>query len=102
MVFPNLNRFHVSHLMPLKIFAFSYSCLSPLNVLRRYDQFMDRFQSIRAKLDEGEIGEEDFARLVNEDTQITTFSKQEIKGHLSHLSEQGKVMMSDGIVYMID
>ena len=63
---------------------------------------MDRFQSIRAKLDEGEIGEEDFARLVNEDTQITTFSKQEIKGHLSHLSEQGKVMMSDGIVYMID
>jgi hypothetical protein len=63
---------------------------------------MDRFQSIRARLDDGEIAEDDFIRLVNEDTQITTFPKEEILRHLKNLSDQGKVMTSDGIVYMID
>lgn len=54
--------------------------------------------------DDGAIEENRFMELVNEASpkEMEPFSKDEINRHLEALSEQGKVMKSDGVIYIID
>ena len=54
--------------------------------------------------DDSAIEENRFMELVNEASpkEMEPFSKDEINRHLETLSEQGKVMKSDGVIYIID
>ena len=54
--------------------------------------------------DDGAIDETRFLSLVNEVSpkDANPFSKDEVDRHIEILGEQGKVMKSDGIIYMID
>jgi hypothetical protein len=74
---------------------------------RRFDQFLSIFRVIRLRIDDGTIDETEFEKLVNaqaETSASTTkpYSKEEVEAHLETLSGQGKVMKSEGTIYIID
>ena len=54
------------------------------------------------KFDDGVVEETKFWELVNKYTNTTTFSKEEIDSHIKVLCDEGKVMKSEGTIYMID
>jgi hypothetical protein len=74
---------------------------------RRFEQFLSIFRAIRQRIDDGTIEETEFEKLVNaqaETSASTTkpYSKEEVEAHLETLSGQGKVMKSEGTIYIID
>eukprot|EP00526_Cylindrotheca_closterium_P012000 CAMPEP_0113649256 /NCGR_PEP_ID=MMETSP0017_2-20120614/26168_1 /TAXON_ID=2856 /ORGANISM="Cylindrotheca closterium" /LENGTH=471 /DNA_ID=CAMNT_0000561609 /DNA_START=364 /DNA_END=1779 /DNA_ORIENTATION=+ /assembly_acc=CAM_ASM_000147 len=66
----------------------------------RFVQFMTIFNRIRLRMDDGTIEEEDFLKQVNAEA-IRAYNKNEIDTFIDKLSEQGKVMKSDGNIYII-
>ncbi|CAJ1966924.1 unnamed protein product [Cylindrotheca closterium] len=66
----------------------------------RFVQFMTIFNRIRLRMDDGTIEEEDFLKQVNAEA-IRAYDKNEINTFIDKLSEQGKVMKSDGNIYII-
>jgi hypothetical protein len=56
------------------------------------------------KIDDGTIEETEFRKLVNEQTTSSKqpFSKDEVDAHIEALCEEGKMMKSDGTLYIID
>lgn len=74
---------------------------------RRFEQFLSIFQVIRLRIDDGVIEEIEFEKLVNAQAEASaditkSYSKQELDSHLETLSGQGKVMKSEGTIYIID
>lgn len=61
---------------------------------------MTIFNRIRLRMDDGTIEEEDFLKQVNAEA-IRAYDKNEIDTFIDKLSEQGKVMKSDGNIYII-
>jgi hypothetical protein len=51
--------------------------------------------------DEGALSEDQFHDLFHE-TAPQSFSKEEIAKHLESLCNEGKVMRSDGMIFLID
>lgn len=66
----------------------------------RFVQFMTIFNRIRLRMDDGTIEEDDFVKQVNTEA-VRPYDKNEIDSFLDRLSEQGKVMKSDGNIYII-
>jgi hypothetical protein len=56
------------------------------------------------KIDDGTIEETEFRKLVNEQTTNSKqpFSIDEVDAHIEALCEEGKMMKSDGTLYIID
>jgi hypothetical protein len=72
---------------------------------RRFEEFLSVFRGLRMKIDDdGAIEEEKFLAMVNElsPKEIRPFSEDEIQCHIKALSDQGKIMKSDGIIYMVE
>ena len=64
---------------------------------------MTFFQSLRRKFDEddGMMEESEFiANMANRAEKA--FTKAEIDAHLEHLYQEGRLMKSDGVLYIID
>jgi hypothetical protein len=53
------------------------------------------------KIDDGTIEETEFRKLVNQQAS-KSFSVDEVDAHVEKLCEEGKVMKSDGTIYIID
>lgn len=66
----------------------------------RFVQFMTIFNRIRLRMDDGTIDEDEFMKQVNVEA-IRAYDKNEINTFIDKLSEQGKVMKSDGNIYII-
>ena len=66
----------------------------------RFVQFMTIFNRIRLRMDDGTIEEDDFVKQVNAEA-VKPYEKSEIDAFIDRLSEQGKVMKSDGNIYII-
>jgi hypothetical protein len=72
---------------------------------RRFEQFLSVFRGLRMKIDDdGAIEEKKFLAMVNEFSpkEIRPFSEDEVECHIKTLSDQGKIMKSDGIIYMVE
>ena len=54
--------------------------------------------------DDGTIEEEKFLAMVNElsPKEMRPFSEDEVDCHIKTLIDQGKIMKSDGIIYMVE
>mmetsp|Transcript_6184 Transcript_6184/g.16820 ORF Transcript_6184/g.16820 Transcript_6184/m.16820 type:complete len:125 (+) Transcript_6184:112-486(+) len=69
---------------------------------RRYEQFLAIFQSLRESRFEDEMMEEtDFKTATNEVTKTTTFTDGEIDEHLKRLVSEGKIVQSDGCIFLV-
>lgn len=72
---------------------------------RRYEQFLSVFRTLRRKIDDGTIEETEFRKLVvnqQQDPSKLPFSAEEVDSHVEKLCQEGKVMKSDGALYLID
>jgi hypothetical protein len=67
----------------------------------RNEQFLSIFRSLRLKIDDGTIEETEFRKLVNQQAS-KSFSVDEVDAHVEKLCEEGKIMKSDGTIYIID
>jgi hypothetical protein len=78
--------------------------LNPCSSLdkRRYEDFLSIFRTLRRKIDDGTINEAEFRTLVNQQAATKPFSVDEVNTHIEALCEEGKVMKSDGNLYIID
>lgn len=68
----------------------------------RYEDFLSIFRTLRRKIDDGTINEAEFRTLVNKQAATKPFSVDEVNTHIEALCEEGKVMKSDGNLYIID
>jgi len=71
--------------------------------LDRREEFLNVFQSLRRKFDEddGMMDESEFIATMTNRAE-KAFTKAEIDKHLEYLYQEGRLMKSDGVLYIID
>lgn len=71
--------------------------------LDRREEFLNVFQSLRRKFeeDDGMMDESEFMANISNRAE-NAFTKAEIHTHLEHLYQAGRLMKSDGVLYIID
>eukprot|EP00980_Cylindrotheca_fusiformis_P017857 scaffold5653_cov147-Cylindrotheca_fusiformis.AAC.19 len=72
----------------------------------RFEEFLSIFGVIRSRMDDGEIEEAEFERLFNahcnKSDNTKPYPKEELNAHLETLSGQGKLMRTEGTIYIIE
>lgn len=78
-------------------------CCSTFSYRNRHEEFLSIFRELRRRFDDddGAIDEDTFRTMVTQKAK-EPFTPHEIDTHLDALCEQGKVMKSDGVLYIID
>jgi hypothetical protein len=70
----------------------------------RYNEFLSIFQTLRLQIDgdeDGQISEDQFKQRFQSMTDKSPFDIDELDGHITSLCNEGKIMKSDGVLYLI-